>query len=293
MITLLESFGDIVACEPIARELKRRDPNCFLVWGVKPAFRELVTYNPHLDLVLDVHCLSGRLLLSRSCFFDEVVDLHFYDRYCSLCRKPLRRPVANGDLSLATYFLQGNILTTFGRAGGLQMRDEPPVVYIPEAYPASVGRLLPAGPFIVIHCCSNSIEKDWPMERWRELLEDLRHRNTLPVIEIGAESIFSESPPEGVKSLCGMLTFMESAEVIRRGSLFIGIDSGPAHLANAVGTYGIVLIGSYLGFDRYNPFGGAYGRECNIEIIHADGLVATIPVERVTDAVVHTLTSLK
>ena len=50
----------------------------------------------------------------------------------------------------------------------------------------------------------------------------------------------------------------ESAEIIRRAALFIGIDSGPAHLADAVKTPGVILLGRYLTWDYYMPYTGFY-----------------------------------
>ena len=86
------------------------------------------------------------------------------------------------------------------------------------------------------------------------------------------------------KNLCGQLSILESAEVIRRAKLFIGIDSGPAHLANAVDTPGVILIGSYLGFSKYNPFSGDYGNGKNAKIVYAEGLIVNIEVDEVMAA---------
>ena len=104
----------------------------------------------------------------------------------------------------------------------------------------------------------------------------------IPVCEIGMTQFIKKSP-NMYKSLCGKLTILESAEVIRRAKLFIGIDSGPAHLANAVGTPGIVLMGSYLGFNKYNPFSGDYGNGSNAKLIYSDNLVDNISYETVFD----------
>ena len=61
--------------------------------------------------------------------------------------------------------------------------------------------------------------------------------------------------------MAGMLSILETAEVIRRAELFVGIDSGPAHLANAVATPGVILIGQYNAFKRFMPYSGLYATE--------------------------------
>ena len=83
------------------------------------------------------------------------------------------------------------------------------------------------------------------------------------------------------KSFCGSLSILETAEVIRRAKLFIGIDSGPAHLANAVGTFGVIMFGNYIGFERYNPFSGGYRNGSNAVLLYANGPVEAIQVDSV------------
>ncbi|MGH7506611.1 MAG: glycosyltransferase family 9 protein, partial [Longimicrobiales bacterium] len=80
---------------------------------------------------------------------------------------------------------------------------------------------------------------------------------------------------------CGRLGILETAEVIRRAALFIGVESGPGHLANAVGTPGVVLTGHFSGYERYMPYSGAYADGTSADLIQWDGPAREIPVERV------------
>ncbi len=90
-----------------------------------------------------------------------------------------------------------------------------------------------------------------------------------------------------VLNLCGRLSILETAEVIRRSALFIGIDSGPAHLANAVGTPGVILLGDFLGFRRYMPYSGGYKNGTNGRIVYADRTVRNIPADAVLREISH------
>ena len=85
---------------------------------------------------------------------------------------------------------------------------------------------------------------------------------------------------------------METAEVIRRADLFIGIDSGPAHLANAVGTPGVILLGAYGGFRSYLPYSGGYATGMAADIIRADGPAADVPAAAVYDAAMRRLSAI-
>ena len=282
-VMLLEHLGDVVACEPVARYLKAQDPPIFLAWGVKKAYRELVDANPHIDLTLPMHCLSERLLIARSGCIDRVHDLHLPGRHCSLCRTPLLRS-RDTPLGLDNYFLHGGILTSFSIAGGLPPLQEAPAVYIPRAAAARIDALGLPRRFVVVCASSNSPGKDWPPDKWRALLAHLHDDPGVAVVEVGLRPVV----PAGGRpliDLCGHLTILESAEVIRRAALFVGVDSGPAHLANAVGTPGVVLLGSFLGFPRYQPFTGPYASSEGAEIVRGEGPVAGISVDAVFAAV--------
>ena len=85
--------------------------------------------------------------------------------------------------------------------------------------------------------------KDWGQENWRSLLDILA--TELPqfgLVLIGAneESAVSEFAAASWAgrsvNLCGRLAPRESAAVLMRARLFLGHDSGPMHLAAAVGT---------------------------------------------------------
>jgi heptosyltransferase III len=280
VVMLLEHLGDIVACEPIVRYLREKEPRSFIVWGVKRAYRELIDTNPNIDMTLPIHCLTERMLLMNIGLFNEVIDLHFSDRYCSLCRNPLRKPKGASGINLTNYFQYGSLLSAMAQSAGLPNMTEGPKVYIPQSAVTKIDSLDLPHEFIAINCTSNAEEKGWPKEKWGKLLEEIQAKYRLPVFEIGLKPFIYQTA--GIcKNLCGQLSILESAEVIRRARLFIGIDSGPAHLANAVGTPGVILMGSYLGFNKYNPFSGSYGNRKNVAIVYTEGSVANVPLDKV------------
>lgn len=283
-VMLLEHLGDIVACEPVARHIRQENPDAYIIWMVKKDYRELIDNNTAVDKTVIVHCLSERLMLSESGIFDRVIDLHFHDRHCSLCRKPIKKGRDASTINLTNYFQYGSLLSAMSQSAGLPALDDKPRVYVPRHSIAGVDALRLPGEFIVINCTSNADEKGWPREKWERLLREIKERCSLPVFEVGLTPLIDGS--SGIcSSLCGELSILECAEVIRRARLFIGIDSGPAHLANAVGTAGVILIGRYLGFTNYIPFSGPYGKGENVQIVYAEGPAADIPVDNVGSAV--------
>jgi heptosyltransferase-3 len=111
----------------------------------------------------------------------------------------------------------------------------------------------------------------------RKIIDDFKYH----IIEIGTHCIINNES-ELYHNLCSKLSILQSAAVIKKAKLFIGIDSGPAHMANAVDTPGIVLLGEYFfGMKNFNPYSGNYGSLENCHIIHSSGKVKSISVDSV------------
>ena len=288
-VTLIEHLGDIVACEPVARYLREKDPATRIIWLVKREYRELVSSNPFVDLVVVVHCLTEKDYLTTWCSFDQVIDLHFLERYCALCGEAIARKESlkksDSDITLQNFYTYGGILQSMSRFAGLPPLNETPRVYLDEKVKLTVDALLLPKRFVVFHCSSNTAEKELPGGKWSQLTHFVTKKYEHCVVEVGLDPVLHDVGNMLYRDLTGRLTILETAEVIRRAALFVGIDSGPAHLANAVGTYGIILLGSYLGFKRYNPFSGNYSTGSNASLVYADGPVANISVDRVQQSV--------
>ena len=284
-INLIEHFGDIVACEPVSRYVRQKHPGAYIVWSVRKPYRELIDNNPHVDKTLVVHCLTEWIHLAKSGVFDEIIDLHIQGRVCRTCRIPLKKSKGNMEITLENYFDFGSILSAFGQSAGLPALDEQPKVYIPQSVIRRVDICHLPDRFIVIHCSSNEACKDWLPSKWQDLAERTIDNWQLSVVEVGLVPALNNITSPKYIDLCGKLSILETAEVIRRSRLFIGVDSGPAQLANAVGTFGIVLLGHYRAFRRYMPYSGNYTNGSKAELIHEDGQVANITVERVYQAV--------
>lgn len=264
-----EHFGDIVATEPLSRHIRDLHPDAHIVWFVKPVFRELVEVNPHVDEVFPESCVTQRQVLLKSSIFDKVYELQFRNNnYCPKCQVYIENPTALAKgITVDTYFNFGNLLEVFASVGGLTLPyDRQPRIYLKERHRQAVDALQLPSSLIVIHCQSNYAPKDWPAEKWRKLVGWLLESYPHTIVEIGLSSNLYIEHPNYI-NLTGRLSILESAEVIRRAKFFVGLDSGPAHLANAAGTFGFILMGALDTFKQYNPYSGAYGSGENCVII--------------------------
>jgi ADP-heptose:LPS heptosyltransferase len=81
------------------------------------------------------------------------------------------------------------------------------------------------------------------------------------------------------------MTLTEVAQTIKNAKLFIGIDSGPAHMANAVGTKGIMILGGYRAFNRYMPYSGAYSDGTGATLLMSESKAKNVGLQNVIDAI--------
>lgn len=125
--------------------------------------------------------------------------------------------------------------------------------------------------------------KRWPVERFRQLAERL-------AVETGARTLLLWGPDEeslaraiAAEAPCRPLvapptTLPELIALLRRVSLMVGSDTGPLHLAAALGTPALGLYGPTRA-ERNGP----YGRHCQA-VQSPDGTMASISADQVFGA---------
>jgi ADP-heptose:LPS heptosyltransferase len=141
------------------------------------------------------------------------------------------------------------------------------------------GRGVPDGS-ILIHPGSGSASKCWPLERFVDLARRLRQDGRAVRLVIG-ETELDRWDSASLDSLGGAeqpADLVALYEAIRCASLFIGNDSGPAHLAGALGVPTIVLYGA-TSPRIWKPLGP------KVTALEAAGGLEGISVDRVMDAV--------
>ncbi|MCX5699380.1 MAG: glycosyltransferase family 9 protein [Candidatus Omnitrophica bacterium] len=97
---------------------------------------------------------------------------------------------------------------------------------------------------IAIHPFTSDLVKQWPVERFKELAQRITQEMKAKVVFVGRDETWGQSPsgtvPDlaafGVIDLINKTSLAELAVLLKRCSLLVSGDSGPMHLAAAVGT---------------------------------------------------------
>ncbi len=284
-VSQVERLGDIIAISPVSQHAKKKYCEDMIYWVSKKSYASFASEFTHVDGSIAVECLTEWMLIWASGLVDVTFDTHINGLYCLKCRIPLKKSGHAGKINYGNYYNYGTLLEIACLSAGVPPLDFCPTLPLDRASARKVDALLLPDEFVVIHCASDEAARDWPYERWRSLVSHINQVLALDVVEIGLAPRVVHSTAPRQRSLCGQLSILETAEVIRRARLFIGIDSGPAHLANAVGTRGVILLGAYRNFKRYTPYSGAYGDGRLAELVRAEGPVSELDVAPVIEAV--------
>ena len=129
-----------------------------------------------------------------------------------------------------------------GRRAGRSGRDAAENHDEPEWLHA--GRFGSEAPLLAIHLGAGTAAKRWPIAHWRVLIAKFLTDGWRVVIVGGVDDAELASRLDRNPSLrdwTGRLALAETAAFLERADLFIGPDSGPAHLAACAGVPSVVL----------------------------------------------------
>jgi ADP-heptose:LPS heptosyltransferase len=159
------------------------------------------------------------------------------------------RPVATRRVHVARYLIE-----TLGPLGVAQ--DGP--VAVPAIRASTGGERqardelailgLEGRPFVAIQPGSGSPSKNWPAERFADVIAELEQRHGLPVLVLGGPAdgeVIERLEAAAVRPLRLLLhqPLVVVAAILRRARAFLGNDSGISHLAGMLGLPTLALFG--------------------------------------------------
>ncbi len=269
LIIRTDRIGDVVLTTPAIKALRKAYPMSRISILVSPFTKDLVWPSPYLDEVL-VDDRAGRhrgligfLKLARDIrrkSFDAVFVFHTKRRYnlvAYLAGIPFRTGYKNEKFGL----LLTNPIKDVRSQGqkhevqycldvlkpiGAENNDMD--LFVATQKEAEVwandwlnAQDLKCGEFIAVHCGSSDPAKCWPVEKFAKLIDALQQRYSLKVVLIGSGDTTERA--NQIKQLTalkpldvtGKSSLAQTVSLLRRCRLLISNDSGPVHIAAAVG----------------------------------------------------------
>ncbi len=130
--------------------------------------------------------------------------------------------------------------------------EQPPTLVVPsEAHENASRMLIDAGqPLIGVHVSGGRAIKQWPIDRFAEVARRLVEHSGATIVLSGAagdramvQTVKSGLPGQNVIDVAGHVDLLTLAGLIERLDLLVTGDTGPMHLAVAVGTPVVAVFG--------------------------------------------------
>ncbi len=301
LIVKLSAIGDVIHALPVAHALKVCYPRSRITWVVeKPAY-DLLTNNPDIDEIIifdkpKFKSLWGLLRYApelasrlRKCEFDLAIDLQglFKSSAIAWLSGASERLVYCNTRELSHWiskrvcgeYANGHVIDRYlDVVRYLGCKVEQPVFSIEitdeeaknaEAIAAHSGLKIDQ-PFVILAVGANWPNKCWPLPHFAQLVDILYNDNIIPVIigspkekqayaEIAAQT---QIPPI---DLTGKTSLKQLAHITKSAKAFVGGDTGPMHLAAALGTPVAGLFGP-----TDTTRNGPYGTKHNALVVSSD-----------------------
>jgi heptosyltransferase-1 len=239
----LGAMGDIIHTLPAAAALKRQTPGLRLAWLVEGKWRSLLEGNPHLDEVITLDRSSGASTISsalslRRLGFPRAIDFQGLIKSAVCARLAARRVRGFAMAQLrerhAAWLYQETVLASAAHVIDRNLElagcaGEPHSFWIPPGAPEGK---LPDGGFVLASPLAGWGAKQWPTERYVELRTLLADR--------GLTLVLNGPPGSGLDHESGLPGLIDAT---RRALAVVGLDSGPMHLAAALGKPGVAIFG--------------------------------------------------
>jgi len=250
------AIGDIICTFPAVAELVRQNSGNTVVYVVRRSFKALVERSG-----LEVKLVSVRnhleLPFKPSWIFKQSTYLsypgedwttgHLLGRLTDGFARCLGFTGATGKPILQVDRAKVEALRAayFER---LDKAERRPAGLCDPSYTAPSRSSAPGQPLVLLHGGPTWAVKEWPLESWARLVERLKSELGCAVLQlVSARNITVKNP------VCQVIPGAEPVEcdddidklihLVAAVDLLVGIDSGPIHVAGAVGTLCVALFG--------------------------------------------------
>ena len=282
LVVRLGAMGDILHALPAVAGLRLAMPNCHIGWAVESHWAPLLrSGSGAMPLIDTVHLVETRAWRReplnvetaaqirtlrrelRAARYDVAVDLQGLLKSAAIGRlagtPTLFGPAAPRE-RLARHLYRQRVQThsrhvidqaceLLGAAAGIQVVPSPVTLPVDEAAEgwcsAMLTRLGVPGSFILLAPGAGWGAKKWPVERLTELIKRLRstHFHVLINAAPGPEAEEADRIAASTGAQAVTSTLPQLIALTRRAALAIGGDTGPTHLAAALGRPVVTLFG--------------------------------------------------
>ena len=294
LVARTDRIGDVVLTTPVLKAVRDNCPNSYIAVMVSPSAREIVEGNPYIDEVIvyskdKAHRgikgfwgFVGRLKRRK---FDLAIILHTKKRINLITYlADIPRRIGYQDKNFG-FLLSDKIEDTrpLGlkhevdycldvlRNIGLEAKDRG--LYVPLKKEAlewadkilQENDIVPGDNIALIHPGASCVSKRWMKEKFVVLANRLVEDYSLKLVitasgieDIACAAAIAKEVRYPALNLAGKTSVAQLAALLKRAAIFISNDSGPVHIASAIGTPVVSIFGrnqAGLSPARWGPIG--------------------------------------
>ncbi|MCH7959172.1 MAG: glycosyltransferase family 9 protein [Candidatus Hydrogenedentes bacterium] len=280
LIVRLSAIGDVVRVVPALQCLREAFPDAQIDWVVEPKSFDVISGHPALDNVIlferSEHALASARALWNTCEqvrknrYEIVIDFHgifksglITARSGAPDRYGFARPRSREGNFLFTNHkarlgpevvnrLHENLALCNELSPGTKSLDV--TLHVPEEIQEDVEAFFEetfdgAKRIVAMHVPMDRDEKRWPIEYYAELADELLSDGRFEVVLTWGPGQLSEA--QNVAKLCKrspaiapeMSSLKHYLWFIQCAHLYVGGDTGPMHIASAMGTPAVIIFG--------------------------------------------------
>jgi len=285
LIVRTSALGDVVHALPVLTALRRHLPQARIGWVVEEAMAPVLAGHPDLDELIPVRLRHwGKQPFTRRTVRELAAFLGALDRFAPEVTLDLMGNHKAGVISALTLcdrrigaarrfrrepssavWISDSVVPRGEHAvdrmlsllDGLELPAEPADFGPDKIFRGEIP--VPPEPFILIHPGAGWPNKIYPPERWGEVARRLREATGLPALVAlarGEEKLAAaiEAASGGAARAVAAPDLPTLAALLRQARLVLGGDSGPTHLAHALGTPILMVMGP-TDPERNGPYG--------------------------------------
>jgi heptosyltransferase-2 len=290
MIARTDKIGDLVLSTPVLKAVRQAYPKSYIAAVVRPYAADVIKDNPYIDELIPYDKEGESVLWDlkfvmklRSKKFDVAILLHPKNRTHIIAflagiphrvgyNKKLGILLTKKIPHLKQYGLKHEIDYTLDILKYIGINPKDKSLYVAKDIIAEhkidgifkYSGITPKDTVIVLHPGASCPSKRWSTARFAEIADKLADKFLAKIVIIagphdkGYGDQVAAAMRAGNLNLSGKTVVSEIVSVLRRSKLFISNDSGPVHIACAVGTPTISIFGRSdrgLSPERWKPVG--------------------------------------
>ena len=234
LVIKLLTLGDAVLVTPTLKAIREKYPSHRITLVTCKGWKDVFEGNPYID-ELAVTIDHPKSSFKPSHYFYDEITTQYIDK------KEWDQVIQLNCLSFAVEYKRTGIhFRDFYAeiAGVYPLKDTKYFIPITDDHRKTIDKILQqfeiGKKLICIHTNGGWTLKNWSENRWIEFAEKIYERYRSKVILVGGKGEAINSPY--IINLADKLSIKELVALFERADLFVGLDSGPMHIASAANT---------------------------------------------------------